>query len=86
MCGPSPRGQRDQLSIAGAAVLLVADVVAPGRGVARSSTSTHRDVGHEAGRRRAVPVLLARLEEDAVAGADHLDRPAAPLAEADALE
>ena len=33
----------------------------------------------------AVPVLLAGLEEDAVAGTDHLDRPAAPLAEADAL-
>jgi hypothetical protein len=31
-------------------------------------------------------VFLARLEEDAVAGADHLDRPAAPLAEADAFE
>ena len=34
----------------------------------------------------AVPVLLAGLEEDAVAGPDHLDRPAAPLREADALE
>ena len=34
---------------------------------------------------RAVPVLLARLEEHAVAGTDHLDRPAAPLREADAL-
>src|SRR5436309_2815521 len=42
-------------------------------------------MGHEAVRSRAVPVLLARLEEDAIAGADHFDRPAAPLAEADAL-
>ena len=33
----------------------------------------------------AVPVLLARLEEDAVAGPDQLDRAAAALAEADAL-
>src|SRR5437763_14059389 len=43
-------------------------------------------MGHEAVRSRAVPVLLARLEEDAVAWADHLDRAAAPLAEADAFE
>jgi hypothetical protein len=28
----------------------------------------HRDVSHEAVRRGAVPVLLVRLEEDAVAG------------------
>ena len=69
-----------------ACVLLVADVVAPGRGVAFLVDLDHRDVGHEAVRRRPVPVLLAGLEEDAVAGADHLDRPAAPLAEADALE
>src|SRR3977135_624364 len=45
----------------------------------------HGDVGHEAVGRGAVPVVLAGLEEDAVAGADDLDRAAAPLAEADAL-
>src|SRR5205823_13862575 len=45
----------------------------------------HRKMGHEAVRSRAVPVLLARLEEDAVAGADLLDRAAAALAEAEAL-
>ena len=67
-------------------VLLVADVVAPGRGVALVVDLEHRDVGHEARRRRAVPVLLARLEEHAVAGPDDLDGPAAPLAQADALE
>src|SRR5439155_9357749 len=39
----------------------------------------HRDVGHEAIRGRAMPVLLARLEEDTVAGPDHLDRPAPTL-------
>ena len=33
----------------------------------------------------AVPVVLAWLEEDAVAGPDHLDRAAFALAEADAL-
>src|SRR6266511_3810989 len=44
-----------------------------------------RDVGHEPRRRGAVPVVLARFEEDAVAGADHLDGAALALAEADAL-
>ena len=34
----------------------------------------------------AVPVLLAGLEEDAVAWADQLDRPAAALADADTFE
>jgi len=33
----------------------------------------------------AVPVVLVGLEEHAVAGADDLDRAAAPLAQADAL-
>jgi hypothetical protein len=42
-------------------------------------------VGHEAIGRGAVPVVLAGLEEDAVAGADDLDRAALALAEADAL-
>ena len=54
-------------------------------GLPLSSASWHRDVRHEAVRRGAMPVLLAGLEEDAVAGPDHLDRPAFALAEADAL-
>jgi hypothetical protein len=45
----------------------------------------HGDVRHEAIRRGTVPVMLARLEEDAVAGADDLDGTAAALAEPDAL-
>ena len=45
----------------------------------------HRDVRHEAVRGGAVPVVLAGLEEHAVAGADLLDRPVLALAEADAL-
>ena len=45
----------------------------------------HGDVRHEPRRGGAVPVVLARLEEDPVAGADGLDRPAFALAEADAL-
>ena len=45
----------------------------------------HCDVGHDAGWGGAVPVVLAGLEEDAVAGADLLDRCALTLAAADAL-
>src|SRR5829696_6929444 len=67
------------------AVLLVADVLAPGRGVAFVVDLHHREVGHEAVRGGAVPVVFARLEEHAVAGADDLNRPATVLAEADAL-
>src|SRR5437660_122352 len=46
----------------------------------------HRDVGHEAVGCSAVPVLFAGLEEDAVAGTDHLDRSAAALSATDALD
>ena len=67
------------------AVLLVGDVLAPGRDVALVVDFEHREVGHEAVGGGAVPVLLARLEEHAVAGADDLDRPAAALRAADAL-
>src|SRR5262245_11174735 len=45
-----------------------------------------RQVSHEPVRRGAVPVLLGRLEEHPITGADDLDRPAAPLREPDALE
>src|SRR4029077_1119408 len=44
-----------------------------------------RDVRHEARGRGAVPVVLARLEVHAIAGADLLDRAALALAAADAL-
>ena len=40
----------------------------PRRGVAVVVDVEHRDVQHEARRRRAVPVLFSGLEEDAVAG------------------
>src|SRR5689334_23067901 len=66
-------------------VFLVGDVLAPGRALALAVHLEQRQVGHEAVGGGAVPVLLARLEEYAVAGADDLDRPAATLAEADAL-
>src|SRR5215213_3730162 len=68
------------------AVLLVAHVAAPCDRAAGLVVLLHGDVDHEAVRRGAVPVVLARLEEDAVAGPDELDLPAFPLAEADALD
>jgi hypothetical protein len=68
------------------AVLLVGDMLAPGRAGAVVGDLDDCEMGHEAGRRGAVPVILAGLEEHPVAGADHLDRAAAPLREADALE
>src|SRR5215216_3663128 len=67
------------------AVLLVADGLAPGRGVAFVVDLHHRYVGHEALRGGTVPVVLAGLEEHTVARADHLDRYAAALREAGAL-
>src|SRR6266542_4042762 len=67
-------------------VLLVGDVLAPVGAVAGIVDLEHRDVGQEAVRGGAVPVLFAGLEEDAVAGADDLDRAAAVLRASDALE
>src|SRR4051794_35875971 len=48
---------------AGRAVLLVGDVLAPGDGAAGLVLLLHGDVGHEAVRGGAVPIVLARLEE-----------------------
>src|SRR5690349_18003989 len=67
------------------AVLFVGDVLAPGRTVALVVDLEHRQVGHEAVGGGAVPVLLTRLEEHAVTGADDLDRPAATLGAPNAL-
>src|SRR5919202_3334366 len=66
-------------------VLLVGDVLAPGDGAALLVDFLHRYVGHEAVRGGTVPVVLAGLEEHAVARTDHLDWSAAALAEADAF-
>src|SRR3954452_829392 len=68
-----------------AAVLLVADVLAPRDRAARVVVLLHGEVDHEAVRGGAVPVVLAGLEEDAVAGADLFNRAAFTLAAADAL-
>ena len=77
---PGPR-------LVGGAVLLVGDVAAPIHSppTARLVDLLHGDVGHEAVGSGAMPVVLARLEEDAVAGADRLDRSALALTLADAL-
>jgi hypothetical protein len=57
-------------------------VGAPGRAVPRIIDLEHGDVRHEAIYRRSVPVVLAWLEEHAIARADHLDTPTAALREA----
>src|SRR5436305_8610740 len=72
---------RDRLLL----VLLVGHVFAPRHRAAGLVVLLHRDVGREAVGRRAVPVVLLRIEEDAVARADDLDLTALALAEADAL-
>src|SRR3954470_1554806 len=60
-------------------------MAAPGDGAAGVVCELHCHVRHEPRRSSAVPVGLAGLEEDAVAGANHLDRPAFALTQADAL-
>src|SRR3954454_5473921 len=60
-------------------------MAAPRDGAAGLVCQLHRDVRHQPRRRRTVPVVLARLEEDAVTGTDDLDRAALALAEADAF-
>src|SRR3954454_23160906 len=60
-------------------------MLAPRDRAARVVVLLHGEVGHEAVWGGAVPVVLAGLEEDAVAGADLFDRAAFALAAADAL-
>ena len=60
-------------------------MLAPDDGAARVVGLLHGDVDHEAVGGGAVPVVLAGLEEHAIAGADGLDRPTLALARADAL-
>jgi hypothetical protein len=57
----------------------------PGDGGAGVAVLLHGDVGHEPVRGGSVPVVLAGLEEDSVAGADDLDWAALSLAEAGAF-
>src|SRR5918997_4530176 len=61
------------------AVFLVGDVLAPRDGAARVVGLLHGYVGHEAVRGGPVPVVLARLEEHAVSGTDHLHLPTTTL-------
>src|SRR3954453_12046110 len=58
---------------------------APADGAAAVVGELHREVRHQACRCGTVPVVFARLEEDAVAGADDLDVAALTLAEANAF-
>jgi len=51
-------------------VLLIRDVLEPGHHVSASVSFLDRDMCHETVGRRAVPVLLTRLDVDDVAGAD----------------
>src|SRR3954453_16312121 len=67
------------------AVLLIADVLAPGDGAAGLVVLLHGDVDHEAVRCGPVPVVLARLEVHAVGWLDGFDRASLTLAEADAF-
>src|SRR5258708_1720893 len=66
-------------------VLRVGDVLAPRRVGALAVDVEHREVRHETRRSCPVPMVLARLEEHTVAGADHLDRTTATLREPKAL-
>src|SRR5207247_2852237 len=66
-------------------VFVGGDVAPPHDGTAGVVGFLDGQVGHEALRGGAVPVVLAGLEIDAVAGADDLDGTAAALAAADAL-
>src|SRR5829696_6154191 len=66
-------------------VLLVGDVLTPRDRAAGLVVLLHGDVDHEAVGRGAVPVVLAGLEEDAVAGPDLLKGAALALAQADAF-
>src|SRR2546423_1290955 len=59
------------------------DVLAPGSDLTRVVRRLPRNVGHEPRRSGARPVVLTRLEGDAVSRADHLDPTALALAQAD---
>src|SRR5581483_2822924 len=80
-----PRTTRSPHHVGRLAVLLVADVLAPGDGAPALVRELHGDVRHQTRRCGAVPVVLAGREEDAVAGPDHLDRRALSLTDAEAL-
>src|SRR4051812_32317864 len=57
----------------GGGVLVIGHVLAPVDRAAGLVRLLDRNVSHESGWGRTVPVMLTRFEEDAVAGADDLD-------------
>jgi hypothetical protein len=67
------------------AIFLVGDMRAPHGRFAGFVEDLNGDVRHEAIRSRSVPVLLARLEKDAVAGMNRFDWAAPSPAASDAL-
>lgn len=67
------------------AVVLVADVLTPGRAVAVGIDLHKRQVRQKSRRAGAMPVILVRFEEDAIAGMDLLNRGAASSDSTDAL-
>ena len=69
----------------GGGVLLVDDRLELVHDVVLIVAFVDREVGHESVGSCTVPVLLVGLEEDAVPGADDLDRPFAALAQTYAL-
>src|SRR5271165_665129 len=83
--GVQGRGWVSAVRVWGGGVFVVGDLLSPRCAVAIVVDVEHRDVRHEPVGCGAVPVVLAGLEEDPVAGADGLDRAAAALAAADAL-
>ena len=66
-------------------VFLVGDLFAPVGGRLIAGVLGEGEVDHESVWGGAVPVLLVGLKEDAIAGADLFDRPAAALTAADAF-
>ena len=67
------------------AVLRIRDVRTPHRDIAFVVHFGHRNMSHETRRRCSVPVIFARLEEDAITGADHFDWASATLRKSEAF-
>src|SRR5207248_3392960 len=66
-------------------ILLVGHMLAPMHGGVLIVDLVDREVDHQSVGGGPVPVVLVGFEEDAIAGTDELDRPAAALAEPNSL-
>src|SRR3954447_16216617 len=83
--GPEPAELRRDAVLVVGHVLATRHRLHPRHRAAGRVVLLHGDVGHEVVGGGAVPVVLAPLEEDAVAGPDDLDAAARALAAPDAL-